>query len=402
MRRISYHLGENMHRRLQRRRMVRGLVVMALIVTAGLLGVQTIFVYQDSTTNQTELSHRSNKYRGRGHVRNLDNDGGSRWLRVERAQSVVPSATPSDDVRVQTSVPSPVKVNVDGKSVIVNQPVSTPVPVPPAAQQSDSEPAPVQPAPQVVVVPPQQLPQIEIPAGSAADLSSPAKKDVAMQLVSSAENSSLNWKDQYGYIEDIGDGRGYTGGIIGFTSGTHDMLELVRYYTKLSPSNPLAKYIPALEDVDGSDSHAGLGSGFEAAWKQAASDAVFQRAQNDERDRSYFNPAVSQAKSDELRALGQFIYYDAMVMHGPGSDAESFGGIRAAALKKAKSPAQGGDERTYLNAFLDARVAAMKQEAAHEDVSRVETAQRKFLEAGNFNLNTPLSWSVYGDPFKIQ
>ena len=36
-----------------------------------------------------------------------------------------------------------------------------------------------------------------------------------MQLVSSAENSTLNWRAQYRYIGDIHDGRGYTGGIIG-------------------------------------------------------------------------------------------------------------------------------------------------------------------------------------------
>ncbi|MGW2054939.1 chitosanase, partial [Streptomyces sp. NPDC001840] len=37
-----------------------------------------------------------------------------------------------------------------------------------------------------------------------AALDDPAKKEIAMQLVSSAENSSLDWKAQYGYIEDIG------------------------------------------------------------------------------------------------------------------------------------------------------------------------------------------------------
>src|SRR5215213_9316293 len=59
------------------------------------------------------------------------------------------------------------------------------------------------------------------------DLTDPQKKEIAMKLVTSAENSSLDWKAQYKYIRDIGDGRGYTGGIIGFCSGTGDMLELV-------------------------------------------------------------------------------------------------------------------------------------------------------------------------------
>ncbi|UNO43744.1 chitosanase [Streptomyces sp. MST-110588] len=222
-----------------------------------------------------------------------------------------------------------------------------------------------------------------------------------MKLVSSAENSSLDWKAQYKYIEDIGDGRGYTAGIIGFCSGTHDMLELVELYTKRKPGNVLAKYLPALRAVDGSDSHEGLDPDYPKDWRKAAQDPVFQQAQNDERDRVYFNPAVKRGKADGIGVLGQFAYYDALVMHGDGSDRTSFSGIRKRAMAEARTPAQGGDEKTYLNAFLDARVWAMKQEEAHRDTSRVDTAQRVFLRKGNLNLDTPLDWKVYGQSFHI-
>ncbi|MDP5317056.1 chitosanase [Streptomyces poriferorum] len=236
---------------------------------------------------------------------------------------------------------------------------------------------------------------------AATGLDDPAKKDIAMQLVSSAENSSLDWKAQYGYIEDIGDGRGYTAGIIGFCSGTGDMLDLVELYTQREPGNPLAEYLPALRAVDGTDSHDGLDPGFSEAWETAAGDPAFQQAQNDERDRVYFDPSVGRGKSDGLGTLGQFAYYDAIVMHGDGGDSTSFGSIRERALARAKPPSQGGDEATYLNAFLDARVWAMKQEEAHSDTSRVDTAQRVFLENGNLNLDPPLDWKVYGDSFHI-
>lgn len=234
-----------------------------------------------------------------------------------------------------------------------------------------------------------------------SDLTDAHKKDIAMQLVSSAENSSLDWRAQYGYIEDIGDGRGYTGGIVGVTSGTGDMLDLVQYYDTLRPGNALAKYLPALQSVNGSDSHAGLGAGFVRAWKAAAADPTFQTAQDNERDRIYFTPAVSQAKTDGLHALGQFMYYDALVMHGPGDDRLSFGGIRAAALAHARTPAQGGDETTYLNAFLNARSAAMKADPSHQETDRIDTEQRPFLAAGNLDLTPPLTWSVYGDTYSI-
>ncbi|MGW0998443.1 chitosanase [Streptomyces sp. NPDC002520] len=240
-----------------------------------------------------------------------------------------------------------------------------------------------------------------VASAAAPGLDDPAKKEIAMKLVSSAENSSLDWKAQYKYIEDIGDGRGYTAGIIGFCSGTGDMLDLVQLYADRKPGNVLAKYLPALRRVNGGDSHDGLDPNYPRDWRKAAQDSAFQQAQNDERDRVYFSPAVAQGRTDGLRALGQFAYYDAIVMHGDGDDPTSFRNIRKRALRSAKPPAQGGDETTYLGAFLDARVWAMKQEEAHSDTSRVDTAQRVFLRKGNLDLNTPLDWKVYGDSYHI-
>jgi chitosanase len=207
----------------------------------------------------------------------------------------------------------------------------------------------------------------------------------------------LTWRNEYGYIEDLGDGRGYTAGIVGFCSGTSDMLVLVTQYTRRKPKNVLAPYLPALRTVDGSDSHAGLDPGFVAAWKAAASDPVFQKVQEDERDRMYFRPAVRLARADGLRALGQFAYFDAAVMHG----VSGLRGIRQHALSTAKSPAQGGDEIAYLDAFLDARVREMRTEEAHSDTTRVDTAQRQFLRRGNLDLTGPLTWEVYGDRYRI-
>ncbi|MDZ5447651.1 chitosanase [Micromonospora sp. 4G57] len=245
------------------------------------------------------------------------------------------------------------------------------------------------------ILPGGATPSPSAPAG--APLDDPAKKDIAMQLVSAAENSSLDWRAQFSYIEDIGDGRGYTAGIIGFCSGTGDMLELVQAYTRTKPGNVLAGYLPALRAVNGSDSHAGLDPYFPRDWRTAAADPVFRAGQEAERDRVYFNPSLRDGKADGVRALGQFAYYDAAVMHGY----EGMRGIRSRALARAKPPAQGGDERTWLHAFLDERVAEMRKEAAHSDTSRVDTAQRVFLNNGNFDLNTPLVFAVYGDQYRI-
>ncbi|MFI2779572.1 chitosanase [Streptomyces sp. ALB3] len=239
------------------------------------------------------------------------------------------------------------------------------------------------------------------PAGKGLD--DPAKKDIAMRLVSSAENSTLDWRAQYGYIEDIGDGRGYTAGIIGFCSGTGDMLKVVEDYVADRPGSALAGFLPALRAVEGSDSHEGLGSAFTTAWAGAAADPAFRSAQDAERDRAYFDPAVERAEADGLSALGQFIYYDAYVMHGYADAAGTVGfrTIRDQAAAAAEPPSEGGDEAAYLHAFLDARVAALRTEPAHSDTSRVETAQRVFVREGRLRLETPLVWKVYGESFRI-
>ncbi|OJF15102.1 chitosanase [Couchioplanes caeruleus subsp. caeruleus] len=240
-------------------------------------------------------------------------------------------------------------------------------------------------------------PAVIAPAVAAVNLDDPAKKEIAMQIVSAAENSSLDWRAQFSYIEDIGDGRGYTAGIIGFCSGTGDMLELVEAYTDAVPGNVLAKYLPALRRVNGTDSHAGLDPHYPRDWRSAAGDPAFRDAQESERDRVYFDPSVRDGKSDKVRALGQFAYYDAAVMHGY----EGMRAIRGRALHKARPPSQGGNETTWLHAFLDERVIEMRKEEAHSDTSRVDTAQRVFLRNGNLDLNTPLEFAVYGDHYRI-
>ncbi|WP_328934381.1 MULTISPECIES: chitosanase [unclassified Streptomyces] len=230
-------------------------------------------------------------------------------------------------------------------------------------------------------------------------LAAPAMKNLAQELVASAENSTLDWRSAYGYVQDIGDGQGYTAGIIGFCTGTHDLLVLVEHYTAAHPGNGLARYLPALRKVDGTASHEGLDPGFPAAWRAEAKVPAFQAAQDAERDRIYFDPAVSTAQRDGLGPLGQFIYYDAIVFHGPGTD--GFYGIRERAMQRAKTPAEGGSEKAYLSAFLDIRRATMRAKHPGIDTTRIDTAQRKFLDEGNLELRTPLVWKVYGETYKV-
>src|SRR3954451_19107782 len=144
------------------------------------------------------------------------------------------------------------------------------------------------------------------------------RKYRAAQITSTFENSTLEL--QYGYVENIGDGRGITAGRAGFTSATGDLLLLVQRYTRAKPDNVLAPYIPPLAAVNGTDSVNGL-DGLADAWAEAAQDSNFRRLQDQMVDELYFLPAMTMATELGIETpLGQMIIWDTMIQHGAGGD----------------------------------------------------------------------------------
>lgn len=243
------------------------------------------------------------------------------------------------------------------------------------------------------------------PTGLTGDLhSSQGMRNIAQMLVGSAENSSLYWEEHAGYLKYNVEGnekwnRGYTGGIIGFTSRTSSMLELVKRYDALQPRNRLSPFLPALDAVNGTSSIEGLGPDFEEAWSASANDPLFLQAQVGLATDWYLNPALKQASADGVGAFGQFAYYDAMIQHG-ASGFEAI--LEDTHQTNVLPPSDGGDETTWLQAWLYARESYMTQEVSEITATRVTTAQQGLLDAGNLELRTPLAWEVYGDQFRIQ
>ncbi len=97
-------------------------------------------------------------------------------------------------------------------------------------------------------------------------------------LISVAENSTTEWWKQYGYCENINDGRGYTIGIVGFCTGTGDFLWLVEHLPK---THSLRHFIPALKKLNGTSKTDGLSVMVQWIKTYGNTNLEFQKAQWD-------------------------------------------------------------------------------------------------------------------------
>ncbi|KAJ3286164.1 hypothetical protein HDU79_006707 [Rhizoclosmatium sp. JEL0117] len=81
-----------------------------------------------------------------------------------------------------------------------------------------------------------------------------------LSMVWVAENSVADldgvvpWYTAYPYIQNIGDGRGYTTNIVGFCSGTGDLPDMLANLQKIEPCNPLVKYLPDVAALSAAES----------------------------------------------------------------------------------------------------------------------------------------------------
>lgn len=247
------------------------------------------------------------------------------------------------------------------------------------------------------------------PAGT-VDIRQPVCQEMAWEINSTAENGTLDWTTAYRYIEDIDDDRGYTAGLVGFTSATGDMLLLVQEYMEAKPAdNALAPFLSGLQacaavgfgDEASAAAATNLGTPFITAWRNAAdNDPVFRRVQRAFRKRVYWDDALAQALNDGLSPLGLALYVDVLVNHGIGNDSQSFGGLLAAARAANPTPKQGGSEATYLLKLCDLRDAVLQDWGDWQEDGR-SSMFRSLINTGKFSLLGSVTFSVYGDTYTM-
>ena len=122
--------------------------------------------------------------------------------------------------------------------------------------------------------------------------------------------------------------------------------------------------------------------------KSAGSDILMQQAQDEVFEKNYWNPALDHCDNIGLKtALGHLVIYDTCIHSGPG---------RVSSLRQKfpeKSPKNGGDEKAWVIAFLNARrnwLAANDNPLVQKTVYRID-AMLEIAKANNWDLDTPLT-----------
>ncbi|MDD2785732.1 MAG: chitosanase [Patescibacteria group bacterium] len=226
----------------------------------------------------------------------------------------------------------------------------------------------------------------------------PNQKRRAEQLTTVFENGAPEF--DYGYVENLDDGRGYTVGRVGFTTATSDAYLVVERYAELAPHSPLTSYLPRLKELaDNEDSSVDGLSGFPQAWLAAAEDPILRAVQDAITDELYYVPAMQ--TSDDLGlqyALSRAVIYDTIIQHGGGDGPDSLSAIVVRTNQAAGgNPKSGIDEKSWLNNFLATRREDLinPSDSSTKDVwatsaGRVDVLQ-SIAGAGNYDLNGPIA-----------
>lgn len=231
------------------------------------------------------------------------------------------------------------------------------------------------------------------------------KRRLADQVLSVFENNTT--EIQYGYAENLHDGRGITAGRAGFTSATGDMLLVVQYYSHIQPINPLAQYLPVLQNLATNEDSATVGlENLVQDWNNLGNDSLFRAVQDSVVNELYYQPALVYANELGLHTpLGLLCLYDAIIQHGDGDDED---GLSALIERTGTTPKEGCSEDIWIKRFNKVRKKDLcnpankdTQSEWRESIGRVE-ALSELLSSENFSLTAPFEINPYGDSFVIQ
>jgi chitosanase len=165
----------------------------------------------------------------------------------------------------------------------------------------------------------------------------------------------------YAYVENLGDGRGYTVTQYGFCTYNNEVSDVIARYAQDVPGTPLKRFLPHLPPLTHGVSTKAL-VGFPEIWHREIKASEFlANACDEEADKLYFRPALAAAEEAGVRsAIGKSIFYDTWLQHGASSDPDSLITI----LNRATAETGGigkSSEADFLRAFLIIRKSVLHE-----------------------------------------
>lgn len=159
----------------------------------------------------------------------------------------------------------------------------------------------------------------------------------------------------YGYVEDLKDGRGFTVTQYGFCTYNDEVTTIINEYRGFSPDTLLAQFIPLLPPLaSGTDMDALLN--FPDVWRsQIARSRQLVAVCDMVADRMFTFPALAAARAAQIyQHIGQAIFYDTWLQHGAGEDADSIWSILARTVEET-GDRNNCEEKEFLQTFLGIR-----------------------------------------------
>jgi len=223
----------------------------------------------------------------------------------------------------------------------------------------------------------------------------PEQRHVIDCVVSIFETGRVPTASSYGTCSILDDGAGISYGKHQCTDKAGSLDLVCKRYIELNgqQAEPLKQYMNYL--ATNASIKFGSNANQYPAWlnslinllKSAGSDKIMQQAQDEVFNSNYWNPAVEHCKNIGLTtALGHLVVYDTCIHSGPG---------RVSSLRAKfpeKSPANGGDEKAWVIAFLNVRrawLASSSNSLVQKTVYRID-AMLEIAKANNWDLKTPM------------
>jgi chitosanase len=168
----------------------------------------------------------------------------------------------------------------------------------------------------------------------------------------------------YAYVEDLGDGRGYTVTQYGFCTYNNEVAQVIDRYAEFVPDTDLKRFLPHLPPLATGKQ---VLIGFPAAWQRESKASEYLGiACDEEADKLYFRPALKAAAAAGVRsAIGKSIFYDTWLQHGASGDPDSLTAILKRAIDETGGVAA-SSETEFLRAFLAIRKAVLREPTNRE------------------------------------